>query len=50
MVICNFILVVCLGYKIGLLLYGNWKEVLNSDVKVYGGLGDYYNIKIIKIM
>ncbi len=47
-VICNFTPVARPGYKIGLPLHGNWKEVLNSDDKAYGGSGDHHNTKIIK--
>ena len=39
-VICNFTPVKREGYGIGLPRAGEWREVLNTDAKVYGGKGD----------
>ena len=39
-VVCNFTPVKREGYGIGLPRAGEWREVLNTDAKVYGGKGD----------
>jgi 1,4-alpha-glucan branching enzyme len=39
MVVCNFTPVPRYGYRLGALLPGFWKEVLNSDAAIYGGSG-----------
>lgn len=39
MVVCNFTPVPRHGYRLGALLPGFWKEVLNSDAAIYGGSG-----------
>jgi len=38
-VVCNFTPVVLYNYRIGVPLAGEWKEMLNSDAKEYGGSG-----------
>jgi 1,4-alpha-glucan branching enzyme len=43
LVICNFTPVTREGFRIGVPSSGNWKEVLNSDDKVYHGTGDHLN-------
>ncbi len=42
-VICNFTPVVREGYKVGVPFGGEWKEVLNSDLKEFGGSGYHMN-------
>lgn len=42
-VACNFTPVPIEGYKMGVPVEGEWKEVLNSDKKEYGGEGNYLN-------
>jgi 1,4-alpha-glucan branching enzyme len=37
--VCNFTPVPRHGYRLGALLPGFWKEVLNSDAAIYGGSG-----------
>lgn len=38
-VVCNFTPVPRYNYKVGVPTGGNWKEILNSDAKDYGGSG-----------
>jgi 1,4-alpha-glucan branching enzyme len=38
-VVCNFTPVVRHGYRIGLPLAGEWRELLNTDAEEYGGSG-----------
>jgi len=39
LVVCNFTPVVRMNYRLGVPWCGVWKEILNSDTKVYGGSG-----------
>ncbi len=39
LVVCNLTPVPRLGYRIGVPLEGAWRELLNSDARVYGGSG-----------
>ncbi|GJM33002.1 MAG: 1,4-alpha-glucan branching enzyme GlgB [Saprospiraceae bacterium] len=45
-VICNFTPVIRQDYRIGLPGTGNWKEVLSSDSKDFGGTGLNHNAKL----
>jgi 1,4-alpha-glucan branching enzyme len=38
-VVCNFTPVPRLNYRIGVPRGGNWREILNSDARIYGGAG-----------
>ena len=42
-VICNFTPVVRKDYKLGLPFGGDWKEVVNSDSRDFGGSGHHFN-------
>lgn len=42
-VICNFTPVVRKDYKLGLPFGGDWKEVVNSDCRDFGGSGHHFN-------
>lgn len=46
-VVCNFTPVKREGYGIGLPWAGEWREVLNTDAKVYGGNGDGNGGKVV---
>jgi len=39
LVVCNFTPIVRMNYRIGVPWCGVWKEILNSDARVYGGSG-----------
>jgi 1,4-alpha-glucan branching enzyme len=39
LIICNFTPVVRMNYRIGVPWCGVWEEILNSDARVYGGIG-----------
>jgi len=43
LVVCNFTPVARTNYRIGVPRGGYWREVLNSDARIYGG-GDYGNL------
>ena len=46
LIVCNFTPITREGYKIGVPFTGNWKEVLNSNDKKYGGEGKTKRSKI----
>ncbi|MBV9764294.1 MAG: 1,4-alpha-glucan branching protein GlgB [Acidobacteriaceae bacterium] len=50
-VICNFSPIVRDNYRIGVPGRGSWKEILNSDSKVYGGsgVGNFGGVKTVPI-
>jgi 1,4-alpha-glucan branching enzyme len=37
--VCNFTPVPRQGYRLGLPRAGNWTEIINSDLAIYGGSG-----------
>jgi len=39
LVVCNFTPVLRMNYRVGVPRSGFWKEVLNSDAAIYGGIG-----------
>lgn len=47
-IVCNFTPVAREGYKIGVPLEGQWKEVLNSDHPDYGGAGHHLNTGLLR--
>jgi len=46
LVVCNFTPVLRLSYRLGVPFKGDWRELLNSDAKEYGGSG-YGNMGVV---
>ncbi len=48
MVVCHFKPDTVIDYEVGVPYNSSWKEVLSTDAEIYGGTGQFHNLKPLK--